>query len=108
MRAALEMRRGAPAAALAIYDRAFQPLWSDEMRAAWFKLLAEQGQLREFTGRARSALAANPADLNATARRFHYFRSQTNGTARRRVLLYYHTAKDGRRRPWTAAATPCA
>ena len=101
MRAALEMQRGAPAAALAIYDRAFQPLWPDEMRAAYFKLLAEQGQLREFTGRARTALAANPADLNATARLFHYFRSQNNVPAARRVLLEYRIAKEGSGQPWT-------
>ena len=45
MRAAIEIQRGAPGAALAIYDRAFQPLWPDEMRAAYFKLLADQEQL---------------------------------------------------------------
>ncbi len=103
MRAALEMQRGAPGAALATYDRAFQPLWPDEMRAAYFKLLAEQGQLREFTGRARTALAANPADLNATARLFHYFRSQNNVPAARRVLLEYRLAREGSRQPWTPA-----
>jgi cellulose synthase operon protein C len=70
MRAAIEMQRGAPGAALAVYDRAFQPLWPNEMRAAYFKLVADQGQLREFTGRARTALAADPADLTATARLF--------------------------------------
>jgi hypothetical protein len=103
MRAAIEMQRGAPAAALAIYDRAFQPLWPDEMRAAYFKLLADQEQLREFTGRARTALAANPADLAATARLFHYFRSQNNVAAARRVLLEYRIAKEGGRQLWTPA-----
>jgi len=103
MRAAIQMQRGAPGAALAIYDRAFQPLWPDEMRAAYFKLLADQEQLREFTGRARTALAANPADLTATARLFHYFRSQNNVPAARRVLLEYRIAKEGGRQPWTPA-----
>src|SRR5262249_32871430 len=78
MRAELELRRGSAAAALAVYDRAFQPLWPDELRSSYFKLLQDEEQLREFAGRARLALAANPSDLDATARLFHYFRSQNN------------------------------
>src|SRR5262249_44844632 len=73
MRADLELRRGSPDAALAVYDKAFQALWPEGMRTSYFKLLEEEGQLREFAGRARSALASNPADLDATARLFHYF-----------------------------------
>ncbi|MGP8247297.1 MAG: tetratricopeptide repeat protein, partial [Bryobacteraceae bacterium] len=94
MRADLELRLGSPDAALAIYDRAFQPLWPEEMRASYFKLLEDQGRLREFAGRARTALAANPADLDATARLFHYFRSQNNIPAARRVLLEYRMATE--------------
>jgi Flp pilus assembly protein TadD len=100
MRADLEMRRGSPAAALAVYDRAFQPLWPEDMRASYFKLLEEQGRLREFAGRARTTLAANPTDLDATARLFHYFRAQNNVPAARRVLLEYRMAKEPQR--WTA------
>ncbi|HMD48503.1 MAG TPA: hypothetical protein VKG79_05370 [Bryobacteraceae bacterium] len=102
MRAALALRRDAPNEALAIYDRAFQPLWPDDMRASYFKLLEEEGQLREFAGRARTALASNPADLNATARLFHYFRSQNNPGAARRALLEYRIAKESSQQPWTA------
>lgn len=102
MRAALEIHRGAADAALALYDRAFQPLWPEEMRSSYFKLLEEQGQLREFAGRARTALASNPADLDATARLFHYFRAQNNIPAARRALLEYRIAKESGRQPWTA------
>ena len=101
MRAALEIHRGSPDAALAIYDAAFQPLWPDEMRAAYFKLLEEQGQLRQFTGKARTALASNHTDLDATARLFHYFRAQNNVPAARRTLLEYRIAKESGRKPWT-------
>ena len=90
----LEIHRGSPDAALAVYDRAFQPLWPDEMRAGYFKLLEDQGQLREFAGKARTLLAANPTDLDATARLFHYFRSQNNVPAARRTLLEYRIAKE--------------
>jgi Tfp pilus assembly protein PilF len=102
MRADLEMRRGHPEAALKVYDRAFQPLWPDEMRARYFRLLEEQGQLREFAGRARTALASNSTDLNATARLFHYFRQQNNIPAARRVLLEYRIAKESSQVLWTA------
>ena len=102
MRADLEMRRGSPEAALAIYDRAFRPLWPDQLTSAYFKLLEEHGQLREFAGRARTALASNPADLDATARLFHYFKSQNNVAAARRVLLEYRMAKESGANHWTA------
>lgn len=100
MRADLEIRRGSASAALALYDRAFQPLWPEEMRASYFKLLEQEGHLREFVGRARTALAANPADLDATARLFHYFRAQNNNPAARRALLEYRVAKESGRQPW--------
>jgi cellulose synthase operon protein C len=103
MRAGLEVRRGSTKAALGIYDRAFQPLWPDDMTADYFKLLAQEGQLRDFAGRARTALASNPTDLDATARLFHYFRSQNNVPAARRALLEYRIAKESAQQPWTSA-----
>ncbi len=72
------------------------------MRDSYFKLLEQEGQLREFAGRARTALAANAADLDATARLFHYFRSQNNIPAARRALLEYRIAKESGGQPWTA------
>jgi lipopolysaccharide biosynthesis regulator YciM len=94
MRADLESRRDRPDAALAIYDRAFQPLWPQDLTAGYFKLLEQQNKLREFAGRAHTALAANPADLDATARLFAYFQAQNNAAAARRVLLEYRMAKE--------------
>jgi len=103
MRARVELRRGSPDAALAIYDRAFEPLWPQSLWGAWFSLLEQQGRLREFAGRVRTALASNPTDLDATARLFDYFRSQNNLAAARRVLLECRIAKESRRQPWTAS-----
>ncbi|HWB83525.1 MAG TPA: hypothetical protein VG675_05265 [Bryobacteraceae bacterium] len=102
MRADLELRRGSPDAALAVYDRAFQPLWPRTMTASYFSLLEQQQQLREFAGRARTALASNPTDLNATARLFDYFQAQNNIPAARRVLLEYRIAKESGQQPWAA------
>jgi hypothetical protein len=102
MRADLELSRGSVDAALAIYDKAFQPEWPDDMYKSYFKLLGDHGQLREFTGRARKALEANPADLDATGRLFHYYQSQNNAAAARRVLLEYRIAKESGNQPWSA------
>jgi Flp pilus assembly protein TadD len=102
MRADLQLRRGSTDAAIAVYDAAFQPLWPEEMTAGYFKLLQDRGQLREFTGRAHAALASDPADLQATARLFHYYRFQNNAAAARRTLLEFRNAKESSRQPWTA------
>lgn len=101
MRAGLEIERGAPDAAMAVYDDAFQPLWADELLAGYFELLEKHGKLREYEGRARTALASNPADLNATARLFHYFHAQNNIPAARRALLQYRIAKESGNQIWT-------
>ena len=101
-RAALAQSRDSADAAIRVYDAALQPLWPDEMSAAYFDLLRQQERLREFAGRARAALAANRADLNAAARLFHYFHAQQNAAAARRVLLEYRLAKESGKQPWTA------
>ena len=103
LRADVALRRGDANAALTLYDLAFQPLWPPEMLSAYFHLLEQQGRLREFTGRARSTLASNPADLDAAARLFQYFRHVENPAAARRALVEYRLAKESGRQPWTAA-----
>jgi cellulose synthase operon protein C len=101
-RAELQLDRGNTDAAVRIYDAAFQPAWPDDMTKSWFDLLEQQQRLREFVGRARAALQTNPADLNATARLFHYFRSQNNAAAAGRSLIEYRLAKESGKQPWTA------
>ncbi len=101
-RAELETSRGDPEAALRIYAAAFQPAWPDEMAKGWFQLLEREQKLREFAGRARAALRANPADLKAAASLFHYFRFQNNEPAARRVLVEYRLAKESGQHPWTS------
>ena len=101
--AELQRARFGAAAAIRSYDTAFAPLWPRELTEAYFQLLEREGRLREFPGRARAALAANPTDLNATARLFHYFAHQGNSAAQRRVLLEYRVAKESRKQAWTPA-----
>jgi predicted Zn-dependent protease len=102
MRAEMELERGSADAAIRVYDQAFQPLWPDDMSAAYFKLLESKGRLREFLGRARSAVRANATDLDATARLFHYFRAQNNPAAAHRALIEYRLAKESGKQAWTA------
>jgi Tfp pilus assembly protein PilF len=101
LRAQVALLRGAPDAAIALYDAAFQPLWTEDMTGPYFKLLEEQGRLREFTAKAHAALAQNSTDLVAAARLFHYYRSQNNPAAARRVLLEFRIAKESASQPWT-------
>ena len=102
LRAEIELSRGNAEAALRIYDASFEPGWQDDMTKSWFELLEREGKLREFAGRARAALEANPADLRAAAGLFHYFRFQNNAPAAGRTLLEYRLAKESGKHPWRA------
>ena len=68
--ALLEFRRGNIDAALAVYDRAFQPLWPAELVQSYFALLDQTHRQRAFVAKAREQLAAHPDGpeaLNAPA-----------------------------------------
>jgi Tfp pilus assembly protein PilF len=101
-RAELARQRGSAADALALYERAFQPLWPDELIQDCFKLLADSGRLRAMVARARGTLDQAPADTSATALLFYYWRQQNNAAAARRVLEEYRLGKESRREAWTA------
>ena len=64
-RASLAAARGTPQDALAVYDRAFEPVWPPDLVKEYFGRLQAARGLRAFLERARASLAANPADLNA-------------------------------------------
>lgn len=100
-RASLEESRGSVAAALAVYDHEFKPLWPAALVKEYFDQLAAARSLRAFLGRARAALAANPQDLNAAARVFYYYQQQGNLPAARRVLIEFRDRKDAKQSPWT-------
>jgi predicted Zn-dependent protease len=102
-KASIEVARGAPDQAIAIYDHAFQPLWPDDVMADYFKLLEGQGKLREFLGRSRAALAASPENLDAATRLFAYYQHQQNQAAAGRVLVEFRLNKESHHLVWTAA-----
>ncbi len=102
-RAALAEGRGTPEEALAIYDRAFQPLWPPELAKDYFDLLGKTHNLRAFLGKARTAAGTNPTDLNAAARIFYYYQQQGNLPEAKRALVEFRQRKDARQSPWTAS-----
>jgi Tfp pilus assembly protein PilF len=113
-RASIEVARGSVDQAIAVYDRAFQPLWPDDVMAGYFQLLegrlpdgrgsldAGHGKLREFLGRNRAAIAANPENLDAATRLFAYYHHQQNQAAAGRVLIEFRLNKESHHLAWTA------
>jgi len=89
----------APAQAVQIYERNFRPLWPPSLIAKYFDLLKRTGRLRAYLERARTAAAANPADLDAAARLFYYWQQQSNAGAADRELFEFRQRK---RTAWTA------
>ena len=101
-RASIELGAGSVDRAMATYDRAFQPLWPDDVMAGYFKLLEDHAKLREFLGSNRAAIAANAEDLGAAARLFAYYQHQQNQTAASRVLIEFRLNKESHHAAWNA------
>ncbi len=102
-RATLEQRRGSAPAALAVFERSFDPLWPRPLVKTYFALLAETRSLGRVLDRARAALAENPDDLKAAARLYHYHQQQGDLSAAHRVLADFRLRKEARRAAWSAA-----
>lgn len=93
-RAALATERGATADALAVYDRAFRPLWDTALVQEYFALLERTHTLRAFLDRARADVAARPADITPVARIFYYYQRSGNVTAAEHVLSEFEARRE--------------
>lgn len=100
-RALLEYRKGDVAQGLAVYDRAFDPNWPQELVRAYFDLLRETRHLRAFLDASSRTLAAHPEDLNSMARVFYYQQQNSKPDAARRVIDEFRRHKDAAKSPWT-------
>ena len=100
--ARIEQQQGSPERAFAVYDHAFQPLWPAELVRSYFTLLRQTRKLRPYLDRARAAVAANPFDLNVTARIFYYHRQQGNIAAAQNALMEFRRRKESQEARWTA------
>ncbi len=92
--AQIEASRGSTQAALALYDRSFQPLWPQELVKSYFELLTKTGSLRSYLQSAR----ANASELNGTSRVFYYWQQQGNLANAQRALMEF----ESRKKTWTA------
>lgn len=100
--ALLEYRSGSLDHALSAYDRAFEPLWPQELIDSYLELLAETHNERAFLQAARQHLAQNPDDLNAAARIYFFYRRQGRTDAAQQELTGYRLSKEQRHATWTA------
>ncbi len=93
-RAELATRRGATADALDVYDRAFRPLWDAATIQEYFALLERTHRLRAFLDRARTDVAAHPADLTPVARVFYYYHRAGNVGAAEYALAEFEARRE--------------
>ncbi len=91
--AQIEAARGSTQAALALYDRSFQPLWPPELVKSYFELLSHTGSLRRYLQDAQSR-----SGIQGAARIFYYWQQQGNLPFAQRALMEF----EARTKTWTA------
>ncbi len=101
-KAMVEYRQGSVREGLAVYEQTFQPLWDPELVRSYFELLRETQSLRKFLDQARSALNANPEDLNATARLFYYYQQQGKLDVAEQAIVDLRLRKEASKSAWTS------
>src|SRR5258706_384050 len=99
-RASLAQARGSAGGAIAAYDRAFDPLWPEQLQSNYYQLLIDGRRLRDFLAQSRAAAQASPEDIAPAGRIYFYYRRSGNMAAARRALLEYRLRKKS---PWKAA-----
>jgi predicted Zn-dependent protease len=100
--AMLEYRRGSVHEGLSVYEQSFQPLWDPQLVKSYFDLLRDTQNLRKFRDDAHAALAANPEDLNATARIFYYYQQQGKTDAAQQAITDLRLHKESAKSQWTS------
>jgi hypothetical protein len=104
--ALLDYRRGNIDAALAVYDRSFQPLWPAPLIQSYFGLLDATHRQRAFVADAHRRLAENPDGdqaLNALARLFYADQQAGRLDKAQQTLDAFRIARDAGGKAWSAA-----
>ena len=101
-KAMVEYRRGSVREGLSVYEQSFQPIWDPQLVKSYFDLLRDTQNLRQFRDTARAALAANPEDLNATARIFYYYQQQGKTEEAQQAIADLRRHKEAAKTQWTA------
>jgi tetratricopeptide (TPR) repeat protein len=101
-KAMVEYRRGSAREGLSVYEQSFQPLWDPQLVKSYFDLLRDTQNLRKFRDDAHAASAANPEDLNATARTFYYYQQQGKTEVAQQAIADFRLHKEAGKSPWTS------
>ena len=88
--------------ALALFDKAYQPLWPTELVQSYFQLLAATHTQHTMLADTRTRLLQNPDDYSASTRLFHYYQQQGRSDAAANALAEYGASKDSRHAAWSA------
>lgn len=102
--ALLDYRRGDIDPALAVYDKAFQPLWPASLVQSYFGLLETTHRQRAFVADARARLVQHPDGpeaLNALARIFYYDQQAGRIDKAQQTLDSFRIERESRNGAWT-------
>jgi cellulose synthase operon protein C len=88
--------------ALALFDKAYQPLWPAELVQTYFQLLNAAHMQHTMLADARARLLQNPDDYSAATRIFFYYQQQGRSDAAANTLAEYGASKESRHVAWTA------
>src|SRR6185437_12645617 len=100
--ATLAFHRGSAADGLAVYDKAFDPLWPPELIQGYFNLLKQTHSLSAFVDRMRARLSAQPDDMDAAARLFYAYQQQGRLDEAKQVFAAMRRHREERGEPWKA------
>jgi len=88
--------------ALALFDKAYQPLWPTELVQTYFQLLRATHTQHTMLADARARVLQNPDDYSAATRIFFYYQQQGRSDAAVNTLAEYGASKESRHAGWTA------
>jgi hypothetical protein len=92
--AALAYQQGSTAEALAIYEKAYQPLWPQQLTQSYYGLLVETHSLRRVLAAGQARFARDPNDYAAAAKVFELAHLAGRDDAATRALAEYRLAKE--------------
>ena len=82
-----------------VYKQSFDPFWSSELAANFYKFLRIHDRFRAYGHELREAFQRNPADFNAALRLLDY--SKESGDARPDVFVQLEKTRASRHINWT-------
>ena len=81
-----------------VYQKAFDPFWSDEMSGKFYSFLSDLDRYRAYGHELGEAFRRNPADFNTAVRLIHY--RDYNGEKSGRIITQLEQARAAHRINW--------